>query len=166
MKRRVAGHRCPFRPELSAVVYDLRMARTGRVFIAAVACAACHSPTHSGSDDGPPADAVGGALPDTSRDASPPDADPARVFVHVAARASDGTPDPTAIVIFMDATGADLHDGTVDANGDASWDLPNGGVVTVVQATTSGVTRDEVITTIHGVKPGDHLTAGPAVNPT
>ena len=78
------------------------------------------------------------------------------VTVHVTDHLGDGWPDPTAIVLFY--AGDELvHDGTVDANGDAVWDLPYGGTVTVLQIVNDTQNNRIVddLTTFRGVKPGD-----------
>jgi len=81
------------------------------------------------------------------------------VTVHVQTPTGDGKPDPTAIVIFANATEV-VHDGMVDASGDASWDLPDGGSVTVLQRYDNTDRHVDQLTTFRRVIPGDVLQAG------
>jgi len=83
-----------------------------------------------------------------------------QVTVHVTTPTGDGKGDSTAIVIFSDATEV-VHDGLVDANGDAAWDLPDGGSVTVLQRHDNTDNKHvDLLTTFRHVDPGDVLHAG------
>lgn len=112
---------------------------------------ACGSSNHQGQDAPPASDASS----DVSTDST-------LVSVHVTTPTGDGKDDTTAIVVFMDASGAAVHDGPTDATGHASWDLPDGGSVTVLQryVNTSNNKNVDLLTTFRAVKPGDMLNAG------
>jgi hypothetical protein len=112
---------------------------------------ACGSSDHNGQD------APSGS--DGSTDSGAPTT---RVTVHVTSHVGDGKDDTTASVVFMGPTGDVVHDGPTDATGNAAWDLPDGGSVTVLQAydDTPNNRRVDLLTTFRGVKPGDALNAG------
>ena len=136
--------------------------------VVCVVCVSCKSSSHatvdSRSGDAPSTDSASVDVP-PGPDAPPPDApDPSRVWVHVTDTTGDGGPDASAVVVFMDSSGAVVQDGTVDASGDASVELPGGGSVTVLQVSIdpgTGAHQDRLMT-FRGVKPGDFLHAGPA----
>ena len=92
---------------------------------------------------------------------------PASTSVAIIAYTStgDGAPDPTAIAICSDASGATIQHGPVDANGQAQCDLADGGSVTVLQVThdpTNLALVADRLTTFRDVAPGDHLVVGEA----
>jgi hypothetical protein len=96
------------------------------------------------------------------------DAPPPNVHVVVTTQLGDGKPDPTAIAIFVDGSGAVVGEGTVDASGTASSYLAAaGGAVTVVQQETgSDGTVREQLTTIRDIAPGESLAVGAARDAT
>ncbi|NJM91218.1 MAG: hypothetical protein HC863_02930, partial [Myxococcales bacterium] len=94
---------------------------------------------------------------DAAVDAPPPP--PVRLTALTAT--GDGAPDPTAIAIFVDASGTLVKDGLVNDMGRAEAMMPSGGTVHVLTISNPSVTtRAVIIQTFRGVKPGDDLTAG------
>lgn len=80
----------------------------------------------------------------------------------------DGAPDPTAIAIFSDASGATIQHGLVDADGHAQCDLADGGSITVLQVThdpTNLALVTDHLTSFRDVAPGDHLVVGRTRDP-
>jgi hypothetical protein len=133
-----------------------------RVAVLAIASAAgC-----GGTD--PPIDPVVDAPP--TDDAAPDDAavDGAigLVTITVLSELGDGVPDPDAIAIFDDPTGANIQHGLVDSSGVASAIVPEGSSVTVLRVRVSGPYRDASLVTFRGVEPGDHLYLGKPLDPT
>jgi hypothetical protein len=150
----------------------MRVERTCTGWLAAACCALASCKGGNGdsvSDATPTIDApavpevdapIGGAI-----DAS----EVGRVDLKVLSYTGDGAPNPQSFAIFMDETGAVVQNGVVDANGDAHASLPGGGAVTVLQIFidhAAGDAHQETITTIKGVKPGDHLLVGSPKSPT
>jgi hypothetical protein len=90
-----------------------------------------------------------------------PDGPPAPVKVTVLTYAADGAPDTTAKMIYQDAMGRVVSEGSVDAMGKAEAMVPSGGTVTEVRIVTDTPTQlTAQITSIVGVEPGDDLTFG------
>lgn len=127
--------------------------------------AGCHGGSSGNlQSDGPIADAPEPVAPDASTDAML-----GTVSVTVYTWIGDGAIDPTAVAIFYDGAGNVLQDGTVDAQGVAYGDVPDGGSVTVLQAHTDPMDltqRFDRFSTIRGLKTGDHLIIGVLSNPT
>lgn len=76
----------------------------------------------------------------------------------------DGLPATTSMVVLVDASGAVVFDGPVDAQGVVEHEFA-GGTAHVIQI-TDGRTRIGVVHTVHGVKPGDDIVVGRKKLPT
>jgi hypothetical protein len=89
------------------------------------------------------------------------DANQTPVTVAVLTSTPDGSPDPTAKVVFQDPDGNVVADVMVDAQGHAQSPLPRGGSVTAIRTLTDNATNLSVqAATITEVAPGDALTFG------
>lgn len=97
-------------------------------------------------------------------DAPPPVDALSRVNVTVLTGTGDGRPDTSARVVFADASNQLVKQGLVGANGDASADMPAGGIVHVVHATDGTPNRRTVTLESIRVKPGDNITFGVAAS--
>ena len=106
-----------------------------------------------------PADAPHGGDASGSADAS---LVAGRVDVVVRGNLGDGAPDPTAIAIFTDPSGATVQHGVVDAEGRAHAELLPHGSVTVLQISQDegSFSRYVNLITIRDVAPGDVLEVG------
>jgi hypothetical protein len=121
--------------------------------LAALVIASCGT-SSGGAVDGPAGSDAGHG------DAKTADAARAgRVDVAVLSRWADGAPDPSATVMFMDPSGTIVQVETTDAGGNAHAEVPAGSSVTVIQLNETDGLRDFELTTIRGVRPGDHLHA-------
>jgi hypothetical protein len=117
-----------------------------------------------GAQDAAP-DAPGIDALDAASDAGP-DAFAGPVDVTVLSLNLDGAVDTTAMVIFEDAAGAVLFDGTVDSSGRAMANVPAGASAIVIQSrSTTASSQTDTVTQIRGIAPGDHLIVGQGFTP-
>ena len=94
---------------------------------------------------------------DASGDGGAPDADGQRVSVTVYTL-DWRMLDPTAIAIFAGPDGTVIQHGPVDAMGEAAAVVPDGSTLTVLQKVVEDTTHTAFLTTIRGVRAGEHYT--------
>jgi hypothetical protein len=129
--------------------------------LASVVLAACGG----GEQRDTPIDAPGQPIDAPAIDSPPPPVDaPSRVSVTVLGDDGSGLPDTTARVIFADPANRLVQQGLVGAAGDASADLPGGGLVHVMRVIDFSTTRRFVRLLSMRVQPGDNLTFGGAAS--
>ena len=134
-----------------------------RITLAGAVLAGCGGGDHRD----PPVDAAQVPIDSPAVIDSPPpppvDA-PARVSVTVLSDLGNGLPDTTARVIFAGPSNQLVQQGLVGTAGDASADLPGGGLVHVVHVSDFSTTSRFVRLLSIRVQPGDNLTFGEAVS--
>lgn len=115
-----------------------------------------------GGAEGSPSDGAPDGMPDATPD--PPDATPdaGQDVIHVHARRA-GAPLADIAVLFHDPAGTLLARAVTDAGGDATGDVPDGSMVTVVFPVTIGALT--TFDTVVGAVAGDQLVFGTGLPP-
>jgi hypothetical protein len=123
--------------------------------VGVIACSGSPDPTAM-----PDATTDGGGQPDAAVDTG---SSANQVDLEVLTTTGDGLPDPDAIAVFYDPSGAVVAHGQVGADGRVHAELPDGGSVTVLQIRVEpNFDRTDFLTTIRGIAPGDQLVVGKA----